>query len=257
MDSLATPVRSDADLREANRRFFDPLWTAVRLVEPERFNTWPLVSTLVRPRQPRLEVAPGLRPRLPLAGTAFLDSSAPAVAKLAARGAHAVTGRISALPFPDRTFELVCALDVVEHVGDEDRALAELARVAADGATLLLSVPLHPRCWTRFDELVGHGRRYEPDRLVAKLAEHGFRIEWSAAYGMQPASERLVQVGIWFLEHFRRLAIWCYVFLFMPLGLRLQPKLALHRGLIATERVDEIFLVCGKASGSARAVASA
>jgi len=121
--------RSDAALRAANHNFYDPLWAGAGLVDPERFNTWPLVALLVRPGQPRIEVGPGLRPRLPLAETAFVDLSAPAVAKLRASGERGVEGWITALPFPDGCFELVCALDIVEHVDDEDLALSELARV--------------------------------------------------------------------------------------------------------------------------------
>jgi SAM-dependent methyltransferase len=244
MSVPAAASPSDAQLREVNRRFYDPFWSAAKLVEPERFNTWPLVASLARPGQARLEVGPGLRPRLPLAGTAFVDQSPPAVRKLRARGARAVAGWISALPFADRTFELVSALDIVEHVDDEDLALGELARVAAEGAALLVSVPLHPERWSRFDELVGHRRRYEPERLRAQLARHGFAIEASAAYGMQPASPRLLSFGLWALEHRRRRALWCYAHLILPLGLRLQKRLAMRDGMIDTARVDEILLLC-------------
>jgi SAM-dependent methyltransferase len=244
MHTPTAASRSDAELREINRRFYDPFWSAAELVEPERFNTWPLVASLARPGQARLEIGPGLRPRLPLAGTAFVDQSLPAVRKLRARGAHAVTGGISQLPFSDRAFELVSALDIVEHVDDEDRALGELARVAARGATLLVSVPLHPARWSRFDELVGHRRRYEPARLRDRLANHGFAIESSAAYGMQPAWPRLVAFGFWALAHRPRRARWVYANLILPLGLRLQAKLELRDGMLATERVDEIFLRC-------------
>src|SRR5688572_23206035 len=167
----------DHDLLEANRRFYDPLWADAQLVEPERFNTWPLVDSLVSPSRPRLEIAPGLRPRLPIDGTCFVDISSPAIAKLRARGASAVLGLVSKLPFPDQVFDPVCALDIIEHVDDEDGALSEISRVAMPGAALLLSVPLHPSYWTPFDDMVGHRRRYEPARLIAKLAEHGFVVE--------------------------------------------------------------------------------
>jgi len=121
--------RSDAELLEANRRFYDPLWRGARLVEPERFNTWPLVCSLISPSRPRLEVAPGLRPRLPLEGTHFVDISAPAIAKLRRRGANAMLGLVSALPFPDAMFDLVCAFDIVEHVDDESAPLDPAVRV--------------------------------------------------------------------------------------------------------------------------------
>ena len=259
MSVTLSPTRSDTVLRAVNRRFYDPFWAEAKLVEPERFNTWPLVASLVRPGQPRLEVGPGLRPRLPLDGTAFVDLSAPAVAKLRARGARAIAGWITALPFRDACFELVCALDIVEHVDDEDLALSELARVAKDGAALLLSVPLHPERWTRFDRLVGHRRRYEPERLGLELARNGFAIERSAAYGMLPAWPGLGELGLWFLEHRRRIAVWWYVHLMMPIALRLQKRIALVEGMIATRTVGEILLVCrkGGAVGSPVRVTSA
>ena len=234
------------DLREVNRRFYDGLWRDTRLVEPQRFNTWPLVSSLVRPGQRRLEVAPGLRPRLPLEGTQFLDASAPAVTKLAARGAQAVCGSVTELPFADHAFDLVCAFDIVEHLDDDEPAWSELARVTAPGAMLLLSLPLHPECWTAFDDFVGHCRRYEPAQVHARLSAHGFTIEQSAIFGMQPKSSRLIDVGLWFLVHQRERAMWWYNNIFMPLGIHFQQKLALVPGLIDTRGVDEVLLVCRK-----------
>ncbi len=239
-------ANSGRELAEANRRFYDPLWADADLVEPERFNTWTLVRSLISPSRPRLEVAPGLRPRLPFEGTHFVDFSAPAVAKLRARGASAVLGLVSALPFPDGLFDPVCAFDIIEHVENEDGALSELSRVAAPGAVLLLSVPLHPSCWTSFDDFVGHCRRYEPERIVAKLEQHGFKVEQSAVYGMQPRSPALVDVGMRLLTHRREKAMWWYKHLLMPLALRFQKRLACFPGMIDTEGVDEILLVCRK-----------
>lgn len=236
----------DLDLVEVNRQFYDPLWTDARLVRPERFNTWPLVNSLLSPSQKRLEVAPGLRPRLPIVGTHFVDISVPAIAKLRAHGANALQGLVSALPFDDGEFDLVCAFDIVEHVDDDDAALSELSRVAVAGATLLLAVPLHPSRWTPFDDFVGHRRRYEPDHLIAKLLRYGFVVKQSAVYGMQPKSSRLLDLGMWFLTHRRARALWWYNHIFMPLGLHFQKKLALIPGMIVAEEADEILLVCQK-----------
>lgn len=243
--------RNDRQLLGANRRFYDPLWRDARLIMPERFNTWPLVRSMCEQASRRLEVAPGLRPRLPIAGTLFVDVSAPALARLRQRRGRATQGNITALPFADGAFDLVCALDIVEHVDDDDSALAELSRVAAPGAALLLSVPLHPEQWTAFDDFVGHRRRYEPQRLRSKLAEHGFHVDQSAVYGMQPKSSRLLDLGMWHLVHRRERAMWWYNHVFMPLGVRFQKKLALVPGLIDDEKVAEIILVCRKAGGAA------
>src|SRR5882672_9393378 len=100
--SPSTPrAHTDTELLEVNRRFYDAMWTDARLVEPERFNTWPLVCSLVAQSQRRLEVAPGLRPRLPIEGTHFVDISAPALARLRQRGASVTLDSISELPFAD------------------------------------------------------------------------------------------------------------------------------------------------------------
>jgi SAM-dependent methyltransferase len=236
--------RSDAELIRVNRGFYESLWAAARLIGPERFNTWPLLRGLAAAAPHRLEVAPGLRPRLPLDGTCFVDLSHAALRRLHASGAKAVHGMIGALPCADASFDLICALDILEHVADDDSALAELARVARPGAHVLLSVPLHPEAWTAFDDFVGHCRRYEPAQIIAKLARHGFTIEHSAVYGMQPKSSRLLDLGQWYLTHRRERAMWWYNRVFMPLGLRFQKPLQWHEGLGHTQGVDEVLLRC-------------
>jgi len=69
-----------------NRAFYDALWSRAHLERPNRFNTWPLISGLLSDAPARLEIGPGLRPRLPIPGTHFLDISAPAIERLNARG---------------------------------------------------------------------------------------------------------------------------------------------------------------------------
>jgi SAM-dependent methyltransferase len=246
LSATLSQERSEPLLLEANRSFYDALWADAHLMSPERFNTWPLARALADRSPRRLEVAPGLRPRLPLAGTVFVDLSAPAVNRLRAGGATALIGLVAALPLPDSAFDLVCALDIVEHVDDDEGALAELSRVAAPDASLLVSVPLHASRWNAFDDFVGHRRRYEPREFVAKLAAHGFAVEQSGVFGMQPRSSRLLDVAVWGLTHRRRRAMWLYNSVMMPLGARFQKRLTLSPGMIATDDVDEILLVCRK-----------
>ncbi|WP_420466960.1 class I SAM-dependent methyltransferase [Panacagrimonas sp.] len=245
MTAPALP-RTDAQLLHANRSFYDPLWRDAQLVAPQSFNTWPLVCALVAASQRRLEVAPGLRPRLPIKDTHFVDISAPALARLSRGGGLGVIGQIGALPLPDGAFDLVCALDIIEHVDDDEGALSELARVSTPGATLLLSVPLHPAQWTAFDDFVGHRRRYEPQALQHKLRRHRFMVERSAIYGMQPKSSRLLDLGLWFLLHRRARAMWWYNRVLMPLGLHFQKELAWKPGFIDELEVAEIILICRK-----------
>jgi SAM-dependent methyltransferase len=235
-----------------NRRFYDALWSASHLVPPERFNTWPLLSSLAASARARLEIGPGLRPRLPIAGTYLLDVSRPALSHLKARGGLATLGEITALPFPDRSFDLVCAFDIVEHVEDDRQVFSELRRVTRDDATVIFSVPLHPARWNAFDVLVGHVRRYDPDELMTILDEHSFVLERSAVFGMQPRSRWLLDFAVWGLTHRRAQAMRWYNRLFLPLGLLLQKPLAWASGLIDVANVDELVLVCRRVHGPRR-----
>ena len=227
-----------------NRDFYNALWSASSVILPHRFNTWPRLSALAALAPARLEIGPGLHPRLPIAGTSFVEISRPALSHLKARGGHATLGEITALPFPDHSFDLVCAFDIVEHIEDDRQAFRELGRVAKDDATVIFSVPLHPARWSAFDSLVGHVRRYAPDDLLAILGEHSFVLKQSAAFGMEPRSGWLLDVAVWVMTHRPVHAMRCYNRLFLPLGLLLQPRLAWVSGLIDVANVDGLLLVC-------------
>src|SRR6266849_5585171 len=118
-DSAQHPI--SRDVAAINRTFYDALWSKAHLERPNAFNTWPVVSELLPFSPARLELGPGLRPRLPIAGTHFIDMSAPAIQRLNARGGIAVPGELGELPFGDGEFDLVCAFDVIEHVEDDRR----------------------------------------------------------------------------------------------------------------------------------------
>lgn len=240
------PVSAENEMLRANRDFYEPLWRDSRLIRPERFNTWNWISQLAEKSPRRLEVGPGLRPRLPLAGTSFVDLSHFATGKLRESGANAVTALVSELPFEDASFDLVCAMDIIEHVEDDERALTELARVASPGSTLIISVPLHADRWTPFDDAVGHRRRYDLDTFLEQLRLRGFSVTESTDYGMQPKSSRLVDLGMWFMTHQRERAMWWYNHIFMPLSLHFQSPFELRDGLIPPEELDQILLVCQK-----------
>lgn len=102
-----------------------------------------------------------------------------------------------ALPFPDETFDVVGAFDVLEHCEPEAQAVAELARVLRTGGRLLMSVPAYQWAWTDHDERAGHYRRYTRRRLVAAIEGGGLVVE-RATYGFSAvfpffAAERVMR----------------------------------------------------------------
>lgn len=232
-------------LHERNRSFYRDLWSSTRLHPAEAYNTWALLAPHVARAARRLEIGPGMRPRLPAPGGCFVDQDERAVAALRAAGGQAVVGDILALPWATGAFELVAAFDVVEHVADDRAVFAEIGRVLAPGGRLALSVPLHGRLFNEFDELVGHHRRYEPDELVARLGEIGMRVEASAGYGMKPRSTIVLKLGVWWLKNHRAMALrwWDRTF---SLALRRQPPLVLAAGMGGAEDIDEVVVICVK-----------
>jgi ubiquinone/menaquinone biosynthesis C-methylase UbiE len=58
------------------------------------------------------------------------------------RGITAEFGNVEALRFDDDSFDLVLAIEVLEHVDDAERALREISRVCAGAA--VMSVPFEP-----------------------------------------------------------------------------------------------------------------
>lgn len=83
-----------------------------------------------------------------------------------------VFGDVQALPVRDAVCDSVALLEVLEHVPDPDRALAEVFRVLRPGGSFLLSAPfaypLHDEPYD-FRRFTIHGMRW-------MLERHGFRV---------------------------------------------------------------------------------
>jgi SAM-dependent methyltransferase len=97
--------------------------------------------------------------------------------------AEAVKGDALDLPFADGTFDCVIASEILEHVPEDDKAIAELIRVLKPGGALAITVPrwLPERvCWALSDEYHanegGHIRIYRADELRGKVRARGLRF---------------------------------------------------------------------------------
>jgi SAM-dependent methyltransferase len=80
-------------------------------------------------------------------------------------------GSILALDFPENTFDLVCAFDVIEHVEDDRLAVSEMRRVAQKGGVLFVSVPAFMFLWSEHDVVNQHIRRYTSKILRGLFSE--------------------------------------------------------------------------------------
>ena len=86
------------------------------------------------------------------------------------------------LPFADGAFDRVIASEVMEHIDDDDTAMAELTRVLRPGGTIAVTVPsLFPEkvCWSLSEDYYapkasgGHVRIYRRQQIVAMLRAAG------------------------------------------------------------------------------------
>lgn len=117
-----------------------------------------------------------LEPLRAFGGVEGVDASESAVRFCHERGETAVTHLTSdELPFADGTFDVVTALDVIEHIEDDTAAVREVRRVLAPGGIFLVTVPAHPALWGAQDEISHHFRRYTARTLRELLAASGLR----------------------------------------------------------------------------------
>lgn len=94
------------------------------------------------------------------------------------RGVSVARASVLALPFPDRSFDLVTSFDVLYHrwVEDDRVALQELHRVLKPGGLLLVRLPALRALWGAHDEAVHSRHRYTRAELRALLEGAGFEV---------------------------------------------------------------------------------
>jgi SAM-dependent methyltransferase len=83
---------------------------------------------------------------------------------------------------PER-FDAALALDVIEHLDDDRRALSSIASLLRPGGVVVVSVPARPDLFSEFDAVQGHRRRYLPDRLREAFRGTGLELATTFYWG--------------------------------------------------------------------------
>ncbi len=88
------------------------------------------------------------------------------------------------LAFKKETFDLVVGMHIIEHVGDDYKALEEIKQVLKPRAKLILAFPAYSLFWSYHDLALKHKRRYNPYKFIKTLKQDGFKISAGTHYSL-------------------------------------------------------------------------
>lgn len=90
----------------------------------------------------------------------------------------------------ENKYDLIVAMDVIEHIDEDEKILEKLRGFLDKNGRLLITVPAEKYLWSNHDKTHHHKRRYSKKELKNKLQKAGFKIELFSYYQMfiYPAS---------------------------------------------------------------------
>lgn len=134
--------------------------------------------------KPILDIGSGIAPMVPAGPhTVLSDMSVPGMRIMRTEGYLCSVLDIQRLGLRSGSFRTIVCSEVLEHIPEDELAIAEMARVLAPGGRLIITVPLHSYYWSKDDETVGHCRRYKPSDLMAKIGRTGLQVRQVKSVG--------------------------------------------------------------------------
>jgi len=73
---------------------------------------------------------------------------------------------------PERAFDLILALDVIEHIQDDSEAIRVIERALRPGGTAIITVPAYQWLWGVQDDIAYHYKRYAIGSLTKVLKKN-------------------------------------------------------------------------------------
>lgn len=97
---------------------------------------------------------------------------------------HPICGDVIHLPYRNKSFDFLSMLDVIEHIKNDELAIAEISRILKNKGLVVVTVPHRMKYYTHQDNLIGHYRRYEIKQIISKFDKYGLNcIEVFGVYG--------------------------------------------------------------------------
>jgi SAM-dependent methyltransferase len=128
------------------------------------------------------------------------ESLALARPRLEAVGGQALKTSLDRIALSDGCASVVTALDVLEHLDDDAKALSELVRLTRPGGLVVITVPALMQLWSDWDVALHHRRRYHRAGLRELIGR--FDVEVLRCAYFNAAALPL----IWLVRSWRKLA---------------------------------------------------
>jgi SAM-dependent methyltransferase len=98
------------------------------------------------------------------------------------RGLPVIEAAFHHLDIPANSLPAAGLFDVLEHIEDDEGALASLYQAIEPGGMLYIAVPARNALWSAEDEFAGHYRRYSLPHLKSIVGEAGFTVEYGTYF---------------------------------------------------------------------------
>lgn len=161
---------------ESSRTHFLDVWTRRALVE--QIGVLPAQATIADlgcSTGYLLEDLRSLHPEATLVGVDLVASGLRKAHELVPT-ARLLQADVCELPLVDESVDAAVSANLLEHVPDDRRALAEIRRVLCRGARAAIVVPAGPGTYDYYDRFLGHERRYARGELAGKAREVGLEV---------------------------------------------------------------------------------
>ncbi len=88
------------------------------------------------------------------------------------------------LPFKNESFDLIIIADVLEHLDNDRKLLAEAAFCLKSNGVAIITVPAYSHMWSYWDKRLNHKRRYSLAAIKSKLVEAGLSVKKASYFHM-------------------------------------------------------------------------
>jgi ubiquinone/menaquinone biosynthesis C-methylase UbiE len=162
---------------ESSNSHFIEVWTR-RAMLARLIDTLPATPTVIDIGCSAGYLLADLRTRLPDAKLIGVDLVSSGLRKARGHVPDALLLHADAcqLPLQDACVDGAVSANLLEHVPDDRRALAEIFRILRPGARAVIVVPVNPGSYDCYDRLLGHERRYARGELAGKARGAGMKV---------------------------------------------------------------------------------